>query len=611
MKTPLKELASGAGDDYIVGNKRDNILDGDAGDDTIFGHGGDDTITTGVGTDKVDGGEEIDTVVYENIVYGDGSSITLNKVGNTVVYDDADTLSDVEFIQFSDVRVSTETLEVTPVIEVNDISVVEGDIGNTTAQFTFELSTPAPADIVFDYSTADDEAVAGSDYVASSGQLTMTAGDTTATLDLEVTGDLSYYDLPTEAFTLNLSELAGATFANNRTEYVVRAAIENDDKFGINSEQIYRTNAGGADYIDNDFQPWSATNGFVGAGTFTSQNAISLTDDDALYQTEHFGNNFSYQQAVANGSYDVTLKFAEVFFNQAGQRVFDVLAEDEVILNDLDIFNTAGGKNIAVDETFTVDVNDGLLDLNFLSSVDKAKVSAIEVTPTPSALRINAGGTPYTDLETNQWSANEGFTGGVNFSSQNAIAGTEDDLLYQTERFGDQFAYNLAVENGSYDVTLKFAEVFFNQAGQRVFDVSAEDEVILDDFDIFNESGGKNIAVDRTFTVDINDGSLNLDFLASLDKAKVSAIEIKPTPPIKTITGSSDNDTLIGNAEDELIIGNEGNDQLQGRKGNDTVSGGLGNDTLYGHEGNDSLSGGVDNDTVSGGQGDDTALTVS
>ena len=37
----------------------------------------------------------------------------------------------------------------------------------------------------------------------------------------------------------------------------------------------------------------------------------------------------------------------------------------------------------------------------------------------------------------------------------------------------------------------------------------------------------KNIAVDKSFTVDVTDGSLDLDFLASLDNAKVSAIEIK------------------------------------------------------------------------------------
>ena len=162
------------------------------------------------------------------------------------------------------------------------------------------------------------------------------------------------------------------------------------------------------------------------------------------------------------------------------------------------------------------------------------------------------------------------------------------------------------MENGSYDVTLKFAEVFFNQAGQRVFDVSLEGQTVLDDFDIFNEAGGQNIAVDRTFTVDVNDNSLNLDFLASLDKAKVSAIEIKPTPSIKTITGSSDNDTLIGNAEDELIFGLDGNDQLQGREGNDILWGGTGNDILWGQDGNDSIAGEGGNDILLGGLGNDS-----
>ena len=145
------------------------------------------------------------------------------------------------------------------------------------------------------------------------------------------------------------------------------------------SNTIVRTNAGAGEYVDIFGQQWQASQGFSSGRTFSNTNAIAQTESDFLYQSEHIGRDFSYTQAVANGSYDVTLHFAEIFFNQSGKRVFDVSLEDQLILDDFDIYAQAGGKNIALERTFNVNVSDGSLDLDFLSSVDLAKISAIEI----------------------------------------------------------------------------------------------------------------------------------------------------------------------------------------------------------------------------------------
>ncbi len=215
----------GAGGDYIVGNNRDNLLNGDAGSDTIYGHGGNDTITPGSGSDRLDGGADIDTVVYDDVVYqGNENNIYLRRVGNILSYNNTDSLTDVEFIQFADVRISTQTLEITPTIEVREINTIEG----SPASFNFELAYAAPVDIVFDYSTADGDAVAGLDYTATSGQVTIPAGETTATVEVETLED-TIYDENTETFILNLTGLTGATFANNETELGVPVYIENQE----------------------------------------------------------------------------------------------------------------------------------------------------------------------------------------------------------------------------------------------------------------------------------------------------------------------------------------------------------------------------------------------
>jgi hypothetical protein len=266
---------------------------------------------------------------------------------------------------------------------------------------------------------------------------------------------------------------------------------------------------------------------FAGGLVYATGAAIAGTTEDAVYQTERHG-NFGYVVGVADGTYEVTLKFAEIFFGEAGKRLFDVKAENQIILDDFDVFKAAGGKNVALDRTFEIAVTDGMLNLDFIGVTGKAKVSAIVIDrvegtapePTPEPVKINAGGKASGDF-----SADVHFAGGGVYGTAAAIAGTADDAVYQTERFGN-FGYAVDVANGAYEVTLKFAEIFFGAAGKRLFDVKAEGKLVLNDLDVFKAAGGKNVALDRTITVNVSDGELNLDFVSVRNNAKLSGIEI-------------------------------------------------------------------------------------
>ena len=46
-----------------------------------------------------------------------------------------------------------------------------------------------------------------------------------------------------------------------------------------------------------------------------------------------------------------------------------------------------------------------------------------------------------------------------------------DQTLYDSERYGNTFSYGINVPNGTYTVALKFAELYWTSAGQRVFNV--------------------------------------------------------------------------------------------------------------------------------------------
>src|SRR5690606_32124738 len=57
------------------------------------------------------------------------------------------------------------------------------------------------------------------------------------------------------------------------------------------------------------------------------------------------------------------------------------------------------------------------------------------VTTATSVLRVNAGGAKYTDKAGKVWAADHGFDSGVTAKHSVSIAGTEDDVLYQTNRY--------------------------------------------------------------------------------------------------------------------------------------------------------------------------------
>ncbi len=137
--------------------------------------------------------------------------------------------------------------------------------------------------------------------------------------------------------------------------------------------------AGGGAYTDSGGKLWAADTSYNGGATYAVAGAIAGTSDSPLYQAVRYG-DFSYQFAVPNGSYTVNLKFAEVYWSSPGQRVFDVLVEGQPALSNFDIVAQAGGSYTALDKSVTTTVSDGTLTVQFLTRVDNAMVSGLEIT---------------------------------------------------------------------------------------------------------------------------------------------------------------------------------------------------------------------------------------
>ncbi len=153
-----------------------------------------------------------------------------------------------------------------------------------------------------------------------------------------------------------------------------------------------------------------------------------------------------------------------------------------------------------------------------------------------SPIRIDVGGNGFTDEDSNVWLSDFGFEGGQTSYKAQPIANAEvDEILYYGKRYGNNLSYDISVDNGTYDVILHTMEPRTDaQVGSRVFDVFAEGELRIDDFDMFVSLGA--IASPRTAVtsaienISVTDGRLNLDFATVAGRpVTISGLEILPT----------------------------------------------------------------------------------
>jgi hypothetical protein len=168
-----------------------------------------------------------------------------------------------------------------------------------------------------------------------------------------------------------------------------------------------------------------------------------------------------------------------------------------------------------------------------------------EAAVTPSAsYAINSGGG-----QVGSFAADALFSGGNAGSTGSAIdlsAATNPapQAVYQTERWGaSTYIFSSLTPTANYKVRLHFAEIYYNAAGIRVFNVSINGTQVLFNYDIFAEVG-KNKAIIKEFTIPANgSGQIVIQYanIAGKDNAKSSGIEILPenNAPLTAPTGLS------------------------------------------------------------------------
>ncbi|MCG8454076.1 MAG: hypothetical protein MI717_12950 [Spirochaetales bacterium] len=111
-----------------------------------------------------------------------------------------------------------------PSMSVQVATSVDEDVsgGNITATFT--LDAPSSLSISADYATADDTAIAGTDYTATSGRALFAPGETSATVDIPIINDVLVED--DKSFNFVISNIVNATFSGTLSQSIT---IVNDD----------------------------------------------------------------------------------------------------------------------------------------------------------------------------------------------------------------------------------------------------------------------------------------------------------------------------------------------------------------------------------------------
>jgi hypothetical protein len=169
--------------------------------------------------------------------------------------------------------------------------------------------------------------------------------------------------------------------------------------------------------------------------------------------------------------------------------------------------------------------------------------------------RIDVGSDKdYTAADGTVWLADRGFIGGKTVDrGAITVAGTKAPALFRTERYG-MSEYRFNITPGVYTVKLHLAETWkgVTAAGQRVFDVDINGQKIPG-IDIFAEAKGANKAIVKSALVGGTDGTLRIQFRASMLNAKVDALEIIPAwekDPPATPTPASSRNELDGKSYD-------------------------------------------------------------
>jgi hypothetical protein len=236
--------------------------------------------------------------------------------------------------------------------------------------------------------------------IAGNLQISGTASDTIAVQSVQVQVDNGIWAtaIGTTSWSLNLNSsnfLNGphviSAYATDTSGNVSNNSV-NVWFFNVPGSYVQRVSGGNpANVTDCSGNVWlEDTNYSLGAFGYSRgtngylDNAIVGVCSSAwpLYQRERYStgsSGFFYQFDCPEGVYQISLLEAETYWSGPEKREFNVFIQGRQVLTNFDIYATTGGMNIPITLVFTNNVTNSQLQILFLSVVDNARVSGVQV----------------------------------------------------------------------------------------------------------------------------------------------------------------------------------------------------------------------------------------
>jgi hypothetical protein len=168
-----------------------------------------------------------------------------------------------------------------PTIAIGDVSMLEGNAGSQVYAFTVSLSPASGIDVTVDWATFTVTATAGSDFAGTGGSLLFTPGQTAKLVNVTVNGDTLYET--TEIFSVNLSNLVGATYA----DFQGIGTITNDDTMpSLSINDVTLAEGGTGSTTNFPFTvTLSAASGVQTTVNFATANVTAISGSDYVAQS--------------------------------------------------------------------------------------------------------------------------------------------------------------------------------------------------------------------------------------------------------------------------------------------------------------------------------------
>ena len=213
---------------------------------------------------------------------------------------------------------------------------------------------------------------------------------------------------------------------NCTTYYYVVSAINNigegtnsiEASATVTSSGYFAVGAGNTVPVGSFVADTNVVGGTIASPSVATINISGVTNPapQAVYQHERYGNmKYTFNGLTAGANYKVRLHWAEIYFNAANSRKFNLLINGTQVLTNFDIFASAGGMNIAIIREYTVTPVAGSIGLVFtnggVGTVDQAKADGIEIILQPPAPPANLTATGGLAQVTLNWAPVPSVTG--------------------------------------------------------------------------------------------------------------------------------------------------------------------------------------------------------